>query len=260
MKKAGELLLVLTLLFAGVIVPVQTQATKADSRIARTESETLTGTSEEEENRDGEEKTDGEENTDGETGDDDTLPELEIPILNTVSKPNGSIKIRWQEITGAEKYKLYRSTKKDSGFHKIFETKAGTHSYEDKGRRIGKPYYYQLEAVPDETKAAVKSKKAAGRILKQAEITEISNISGSKKLVLHWKAVKGAKSYQIMRKKADGEYKIVGTVKNTKTVFTDKDRTGGVTYTYRVCATDENGGRGKYSESKSQIAIDKKKK
>ena len=93
------------------------------------------------------------------------------------------------------------------------------------------------------------------------ELTGISNVSGSKKLVLHWKPVKGADSYQIMRKNnKTGKYDMIGTVKGTKTRYTDQGRKGGEAYTYKVRAKDAGGGWGGYSKKMSQMAIDKDKK
>ena len=188
-------------------------------------------------------------------------PKLEKPVLKASSKPNGSIKLSWNKVKNAEEYVLLCSTKKDSGFHRIHTAKKGERVYKDEGRVPGKVYYYQLAVFSEGRASRADSKKVAGRSLEQASLTEISNVSGSKNLVLHWKPVKGADRYAILRKNtATGKYEPAGSVKGTKTTYTDRGRDGGTIYTYKVFAEDANGGRGAHSQAMSQMAIDKDKK
>ncbi len=187
--------------------------------------------------------------------------ELETPVLKTASRAGGVIKISWNEAEGAEEYVLTRSTRKDGGFQTICTAEAGTRSYTDRDCAVGKKYYYRLTAFCDEREFSAESKVKAGRALGQAALTGISNVSGSKKLVLSWKPVKGADSYQIERKNnKTGKYEKIGSAKGTENQYTDKDRNGGTCYTYRVRAADAGGGWGSYSEKMSQMAIDKDKK
>lgn len=213
----------------------------------------------EEDSKDDEENPEEGDGDDSEEGDEKL--KLKKAVLKAASKPDGSIELSWGKVEGAQEYVLLRSTKKDSGFEQIYAAGAKINSYTDKGRVLGKAYYYQLMAFSKDRAEYSKSKTATGRSLKQVELTEISNVSGSRKLVLHWKPVKGADSYQIMRKDAQtGKYQAIGTVKGTESSYADAKRTGGEYYTYKVCAKDANDGRGSYSKAMSQMAIDKNKK
>lgn len=188
-------------------------------------------------------------------------PKLKKPVLEAASKPNGAIKLKWKKVKGAAEYVVLRSTEKDSGFHSIYKTKKGTVSYMDTGRAPGKVYYYRLAAFSEGRKSRADSRVVSGRSLEQVKLTGISNVSGSRNLVIQWESVAGADHYQIVRKNAaTGKYEKAGSVKGNKVTFTDKNRVGGTVYTYCVYAADAFGGRGNYSEAQSQMAIDQNKK
>ena len=188
-------------------------------------------------------------------------PKLKKPVLEAASKPNGAIKLKWKKVKGAAEYVVLRSTEKDSGFRSIYKTKKGTVSYMDTGRAPGKVYYYRLAAFSEGRKSRADSKVVSGRSLEQVKLTGISNVSGSRNLVIQWESVAGADHYQIVRKNAaTGKYEKAGSVKGNKVTFTDKNRVGGTVYTYCVYAADAFGGRGNYSEAQSQMAIDQNKK
>lgn len=188
-------------------------------------------------------------------------PKLKKPVIKVSSKPDGSIKLKWNKVNGAAEYVIQRSTKEDSGFRSIYDTKKGVTSYKDSGRVLGKVYYYRLVAFSEGRASRADSKVMSGRALGQVTLTQISNVSGSRNLVVQWEPVTGADHYQIMRKNVStGKYEAAGSVKANKVSFTDKNRIGGTIYTYSVCAADAAGGRGKYSDSMSQMAIDQNKK
>ncbi len=214
------------------------------------------------ENNGGNETGEDAENTDHTEKNKDTKTEkLKKPVLIAASKPDGVIKLKWRKVSGAQTYVLMRSTQKDSGFSRIYQTSTGEASYEDKGREQGQPYYYRLIVYSKGKKSSAQSRTVKGRSFQQPQVTQISNVSGSRRLVLNWKPVKGAEIYQVLRKSTDhAQYEVAGTVKGQKTTFTDKNCSGGTVYTYKVCAKDRNGGKGTYSEAASQMAIDADRK
>ncbi len=199
--------------------------------------------------------------TDSDNSEKPKITKLKKPVLKASSKPDGTIKLSWNQVKGAAEYILLCSTKKDSGFHRIYAAKNGECVYKDQGRVPGKVYYYQLAVFSKGRASRADSKKIPGRSLEKAKLTQISNVSGSRKLVLHWNTVKGADSYEILRKNAvTGKYQPIGTAKGAATSYTDSERDGGTFYSYKVYAKDANGGRGNYSQAMSQMAIDKDKK
>ena len=89
-------------------------------------------------------------------------PKLKKPVLKASSKPNGTIKLSWNKVKNAEEYVLLCSTKKDSGFHKIYTAKKGERVYKDEGRVPGKIYYYQLAVFSKGRASWADSKKVSG--------------------------------------------------------------------------------------------------
>ena len=64
--------------------------------------------------------------------------------------------IRWKKVAGAEKYVLYKSTKKKSGYYK--ERITVKNQYTDYGLEKGETYYYKARAYK-----TVKGKKIYGK-------------------------------------------------------------------------------------------------
>ena len=240
--------------------PSRAAAEKIDEETKKEKIDTETAEDDTAEDDTAENETAEDDTAGNETSQDDTEEmALENPVLHTSSRPNGKIKIKWSKTNGANEYVLYRSTSKDSGFHKIFQTK-NTYSYMDEQRIAGQIYYYRLSAYTAGRTKRADSKITKGRSLDKVTLNEISNLSGSRKLTLQWKRVKGASGYQIQRKNKTGAYQTIATVNGAKTSFTDKKLTGGKIYTYKVRAVDANGGRGNLSSSFSQMAIDASRK
>ena len=56
-----------------------------------------------------------------------------------------SIRLTWEKVTGARKYRIYRADKKNGSYRRIGTTK--TTSYTDNVRQTGQRYYYKIKAV-----------------------------------------------------------------------------------------------------------------
>ena len=67
------------------------------------------------------------------------------PSIKKITAQKGKTVISINKVSGAKKYVIYRSTKKNSGFKKIATTAKTT--YTDKTTKKGKRYYYKVVAV-----------------------------------------------------------------------------------------------------------------
>lgn len=83
-----------------------------------------------------------------------TKPDQVTKLKTSVN--DNQITLTWKKAKGAAVYEIYRSTKKNSGFVKVGETKKT--KYTDKNLTYGETYYYQIYAVSNGTKG----KKVAG--------------------------------------------------------------------------------------------------
>lgn len=70
---------------------------------------------------------------------------LKTPAIS-VKAQDARIKISWQNVKGADKYEIYRSTLKKGNYQKI-ATVEETASFTDVNRKPGKTYYYKVRAV-----------------------------------------------------------------------------------------------------------------
>ncbi|WP_099466997.1 family 10 glycosylhydrolase [Konateibacter massiliensis] len=77
-----------------------------------------------------------------------TKPNAVTNLKASISKEN--VKLTWKKSKGAASYVIYRSTKKNSGFTQIGESKSA--KYTDTGMSDGKTYYYRVYSLSNGTK------------------------------------------------------------------------------------------------------------
>lgn len=186
------------------------------------------------------------------------LPSPTVDAQNVAK--TGKVKLTWKKISGAEKYAVYRSTKKDSGYTLRFTTK--NTSYTNTNAVPGKKYYYKVKAIDiDNRKADSAFNKPVLRScdLARPVISKIELNSNAKPKVT-WKKISGADQYEVFRKVKDGSYKSIGTT--SKSYYTDKTAKGGKIYYYKVRAldADNSGATSAKSYSKKTYVVDLNKK
>ena len=171
-----------------------------------------------------------------------------IKVSNIAS--SGKIKVTWEKVEGAAKYKVYRATSK-TGTYKLMKTVTGT-SFTNTSVDAGKTYYYYVRAVDADVKTSDKSNIVISTCdLPRPELT-MSNVASSGKIKVSWKAIDGAVEYKVYRATSkDGTYKLVKTT--TGTSFTNTSTTAGKTYYYKVKAiASKSAADSAYSEVKSR--------
>lgn len=182
------------------------------------------------------------------------------------SSAYSKIKVSWKAVTGANGYVVYRSTSSGSGYKAVKTiTNGKTVSYTDTSVKFNKTYYYKVRAY--RTVSGKKVYSAYTKVLKQKvqvsapAITKVSSASYNS-LKITWKKVTGANGYAVYRStSANGKYTRIGTVKAKKKAsysYTDKKRTCGKTYYYKVKAYRKSGGANQYgaaSAAKSGYSV-----
>ena len=163
----------------------------------------------------------------------ETIPKLKLsaPTLKVSVNSNGTFKMTWNKVTGAEKYEIYY--KQTDGSYKLLKTVTGT-SYTTVFAQYGKQYSYKMKAVTGNTKSDYsKVVNATNNKKLQTPTLKVSvNSNGTFKMT--WNKVTGATSYQIYYKQADGSYKLLKTV--TGTSYTSGFAQYGKQYSYKVRA------------------------
>jgi len=157
-----------------------------------------------------------------------TIEYLTAPTVSSVSNTTAGANIKWNKITGASKYNVYRKTA-NSTYIKIGDT-TGT-SFTDKNASSGTKYYYTVRAVCETTSSSYRA--GTGLVyLTAPTVSSVSNTTAGVKVV--WGKVTGASGYYVYRKTAKGSYSRIGTT--TAASFTDKTAKSGTTYYYTVRA------------------------
>lgn len=171
---------------------------------------------------------------------------LEItPQLGASSKVKAAslgskVKISWKKVTGAEKYRVYRSNGRSMLL--VGETKKTTIT--DKGLSVGAGFNYYVQAVNDKLKLTGVKSLPVSYTAKQGKISKLTAVNTtSKNVQLAWNAAKNATSYNVYYSTSkDGEYQKIAEVSAKTTSYVHEKQEKGTTCYYKVAAVQENAG------------------
>ena len=201
-----------------------------------------------------------------ETEKDTSKPEIMEPNRNEpdqvsnlkVSKSTTkSITLKWDKVTGADGYTIYRWNSGTKKWEKLATTKKLT--YTDKNRSAGKKYKY---AVATYDKKDGKTYTSERKIIKAAAAPKsVKNLKVKKTtktaVTLSWKKVTNATGYVVYRQDAGSKKWVkVGTTK--KTSYTNKKLKKGKNYKYAVSAYISYDGK-TYNSTKKTVKAKTKK-
>ena len=173
-----------------------------------------------------------------------TLP---APTVTGGNDAQGRPTLKWNAVTGAAKYEVYRARSKDGDYIK-YSTVTGTSYTNTSYIEDGNTYYYKVRALKSDGTAGAWSSIVAvtyKQTLSAPAVTGGNDAQG--RPTLTWKAVSGAAKYEVYRARSkDGTYTKYSTT--TGTAYTNSSYlTSGATYYYKVRALDANGNAGPYS-------------
>ena len=159
---------------------------------------------------------------------------LQTPTMKATVNANGTFKLSWNKVAGAEKYELY--IKQADGSYKLMKTTTGT-SFTTAFATYGKQFSYKMRAVTSKNNSATSAFSSVvnatnNKKLQTPTMKAAVNANGSFKL--SWNAVAGATSYKLYIKQADGSYKLMKTTSATS--FTTAVAAKGKTYSYKMVA------------------------
>ncbi len=169
-----------------------------------------------------------------------TLPDLDTPVITSLTQTNEGIVIQWNTVNTATSYKVYRATS-ITGTKTLLKT-VGTLKATDTTVKESGTYYYFIHAYNSKTgKSSVYSnaKSIAVSTMAAPVISSATYASGA--VSLAWSSVEGATSYRVFRAdSATGtktQLKTVGTLK-----CTDDTVAEGKTYYYFIKAYNSKTG------------------
>ena len=153
------------------------------------------------------------------------------PTLS-ISRVNGKPQLKWNAVSGADKYWVYRST--DGVNFKVYTTVTGT-SYTNSGAASGTKYYYKVQAVKvvNGVNVASASSSVKSMITTLAK-PSVSITTSNGKPRITWKAVTGADKYYIYRSTDGKNFSYYDTT--TSTSYTNTGAKKNTKYYYKVRA------------------------
>lgn len=172
------------------------------------------------------------------------------------SSKTSSIKVSWNKLNGVSGYRIYRSTKKNSGYKYLKQLSSKTASYTNKKLKSGKTYYYKVRAYSDvfgdryygSYSAPLKSGTRPAK-------PRVTVKRSGRRLKIKYKKISGASGYRIyIRTGKKGKYKRVKQYTSGKKVsYKSKKLKRKKTYYVKVRAYKTINGKkyfGSYSKAK----------
>lgn len=158
---------------------------------------------------------------------------LATPKISKAESVYGGVKLTWNKVNGAAKYRVYYKGRK--GWTRMVDTTST--SYIDKDVSSGKNYTYTVRCISKDGKKFTSGYDSKGKSVKYVaapEISKLENVNGGVKIT--WNKVSGASKYRIYQKNSSDWFRVSDTTSNS---IVDKS-VGMGTYTYTVrCISDD---------------------
>ena len=183
---------------------------------------------------------------------------LATPSGITLSNTSSGVKISWNSVSRAEKYRVFR--KNANGAWESLGDTAST-SYTDKTVTSGKSYSYTVCCVSADGKDLTSSYNSKGQSITYVAapiISSLEAVSGGIKIT--WGKVTGAEKYRVYYKNSSGSWTKIGDTTSTNYTFTDVKAGTSYTFTVRCLSSDGKSFTSGYSSTgKSMTYISKPK-
>ena len=172
---------------------------------------------------------------------------LPAPTVTGGSDAQGRPTLKWNAVTGAAKYEVYRARSMNGDYIK-YSTVTGTSYTNISYIENGNTYYYKVRALDANGTAGAWSSVVSVTYKQTLSAPSVTGGNDSQgRPTLKWKAVSGAAKYEVYRARSkDGDYIKYSTVTGTSYTNTSYIESGS-TYYYKVRALDANGTAGAWS-------------
>lgn len=199
---------------------------------------------------------------------------VDVPEITSVySQSQTAVKISWKQVSGTDGYELYRSEDPQAAEEDWMLVKTIKQNdivqYNNTGLEKGKTYYYKMRSYrinADET--ITRSEYSNVAYMPSTVIFTNVYSNSSNRVRLLWEEVKGAHGYQIWRKSAGEDYRVVKTLgdrgneltndQGEVTAYSNTGLEAGKTYTYRMRAFAIQDGKkiyGVYSDETEVVVM-----
>ena len=172
---------------------------------------------------------------------------LPAPTVTGGNDAQGRPTLKWNAVSGAAKYEVYRARSKDGDYIK-YSTVTGTSYTNTSYIEDGNTYYYKVRALNANGTAGAWSSIVSVTYKQTLSAPTVTGGNDSQgRPTLKWNAVSGAAKYEVYRARSkDGDYIKYSTVTGTSYTNTSYIENGN-TYYYKVRALNANGTAGAWS-------------
>ena len=173
-----------------------------------------------------------------------TLP---APTVTGGNDAQGRPTLKWNAVSGAAKYEVYRARSKSGDYIK-YSTVTGTSYTNTSYIENGNTYYYKVRALKSDGTAGAWSSIVAVTYKQTLSAPSVTGGNDSQgRPTLKWNAVSGAAKYEVYRARSlNGDYIKYSTVTGTSYTNTSYIENGN-TYYYKVRALKSDGTAGAWS-------------
>ena len=162
---------------------------------------------------------------------------ISAPVIKNYKNTESGIKVYWEKVEGAKKYKLLRKIE-GGKWESVKTVSANTFDCTDKDTVLGVEYYYRVKAISDKYSNTSTSITAC-----KVEPPQNINLAlTSNGVRITWNGVKNADYYAIYKKNDAGNWVEIHTTRNNSNfAYTDRNIVAGSQYTYTVASWYKNG-------------------
>lgn len=185
----------------------------------------------------------------------DEMIYLAVPSVEITNAKQG-VNVKWSSVAGALNYKIYRAEYTNGKWSswKCINKAVNSTTYTDDAVNTGVIYKYTVRAVNGKS---ISSYTGSDQLIYMSEPTvKIQNVTNG--INVSWSKVGGAKGYIVYRSEYSNKkwssWKNMGTIKSSKTSWTDKSVKAGATYKYTVRAVN-NGVRSSFTATPKLVRL-----
>ena len=159
-----------------------------------------------------------------------------VPGITGLESTAKGVKITWDPIKGAEKYRIYVKT--DTGWKKLKDT-TGT-AFTWTGAELGETYTFTVRCLNADGTAFTTGYNGSGWSHKFSPAPEISKLeSVSKGVKITWGDINGAEKYRVFVRNSKGGWSTLGDTAGTSFTWTGAKK--GTSYTFTVRCLNADG-------------------
>lgn len=162
------------------------------------------------------------------------LKHVSTPKMVSVTNASTGVLVKWQAISGATSYRVYRRGAGSTYWYFLGEVKGTSYTDTAIANASGKYYRYTVRAVS----GYYSGFDTTGLYLMRISEPDLTSArSYSTGLTVKWKQCAGVQGYYVYRKTSNSSWVRIATVKGaSNTTYTDKTAKKGTTYIYTVKA------------------------